>query len=264
MKKAVNAQLKHIRGLLKEKQTRDASDVFVAEGLKTVRDIAAKGHAIDSVLVSDSFAENKGNRILLEHFDKRGAALFQTADTGFKKTSSLMHPEGILVLVKKIPLKHAALDKKTALIVLCDGIQDPGNLGAIIRTSAAFGADQLILTGESVDAYNPKVVRSSSGTILDIPISSFQYCEIDRLRKAGYCLYASQINVKKGMDISKIKNISLRSIIAFGSEGKGLSDEICRRADEFFYIPIAENVESLNVTATAAISLYAFGKMNFC
>jgi TrmH family RNA methyltransferase len=146
-------------------------------------------------------------------------------------------------------------------MILCDGIQDPGNLGAMIRTSAAFDVDAVILTGESVDAYNPKVVRASSGSILDIPVYSCGEDEVDTCKGNGYYLLASSAIKRDRRKVSEIKELPARSIIVFGSEGKGISPGICAKVDEYFHIPVSARVESLNVTTAAAISLHAFSRL---
>jgi len=261
MKKTTKVQLKHIRELLKSSQARDAGGLFVAEGLKIVRDIAAKGHEINAVFVSRVFAEDPDNRSILLHFEKRPVPVYCMGVSEFEKVSSLRHPGGILALVEKnVPSRHVPLDADHAFIVLCDGIQDPGNLGAIVRSSVAFGVDHLILTGETVDVYNPRVVRSSSGMVLDIPVTACSYRELDQLKKKGYRIFASQAMGGKDTDIGKLKQLPPLCIVAFGSEGQGISEEVCNRADGFFHIPVSGRVESLNVTAAAAVSLYEFNK----
>ncbi|MCK4852429.1 MAG: RNA methyltransferase [Candidatus Omnitrophica bacterium] len=261
MKKATRARLKQIRELLKKKEARDTSGLFAAEGVKIVKDIAAKGLEIDAVLVSHAFAGDKDNKALLSRLDRQGVPLYAAGESEFNRTSSLQRPEGILALVKKdVTPRRVLPDGNPAFVVLCDGIQDPGNLGAIIRTAAAFGVDCLMLTGRSADVYNPKAVRSSSGMVLEIPALAYPYRELDRLKKRGYRIFVSQADRKSGMDIGKIKKVPPLSIVAFGSEGKGVSGEVRARADDFFYIPTRENVESLNVASAVAISLFAFGK----
>jgi len=261
MKKTTKAQLKHIRKLLKSREARDADGLFVAEGLKIVRDMAAKGNEINEVFVSRVFAEDPDNRSMLLHFEKRSVPVYYAGVPDFEQVSSLRHPEGILAMVKKNEgARRFSLDADSAFIVLCDGIQDPGNLGAIVRTSVAFGVDHLILTGDSVDVYNPRVVRSSSGMVIDIPVSVCSYNELDQLKKKGYRIFASQAMGGKDTDIRKLKQLPPLCIVAFGSEGQGISDEVCGRADHFFHIPVSGNVESLNVTAAAAVVLYEFNK----
>jgi len=260
-KKAVRSQLKLIRELLRRKEARDTNGLFVAEGLKIVRDIAAKGHQVDSLVVSYEFAEDDANKTLLEHFDKRNADILLTGVKELERTSVLKQPEGIMALVKKSDVVKAVLSQgDTSLAVICDSVQDPGNLGALIRTSVAFGSDLMILTGETVDPYNPRVVRSSSGMMLDLPIACCSYQELEGLKENGYRIYAAQADKENAVIIDRIKDPRPLSIVAFGSEGRGLSRELSERVDEFFYIPISDKAESLNVSSAAAIALYHFSR----
>ena len=262
MEKASETRLKRVRELMRDKQARDTTGLFPAEGLKIVRDMTAKGHALDFVIVSSGFLRDIGNKSFLHDLGKRGIPLFETGNKNFERMSSLQHSQGILAVAKKphVPELAGARDKG-ALLVLCDGIQDPGNLGAIVRTSIAFGANSILLTGENVDVYNPKVVRASSGMILDIPLYRCNTAALDYLRNEGYRLLVSRPRQRNSKDVTELKGYSgPLSILAFGSEGKGVSREISAKADVFFHIPVHAGVESLNVTAAAAISLYLFAR----
>ncbi|MGB3242720.1 MAG: RNA methyltransferase [Candidatus Omnitrophota bacterium] len=258
MKKASSMQLKNIRVLLKEKKARDFEGLFVAEGEKIVRDAALKGHSVDSVFVSRAFAESAENGEFILGLEKKGVPVFLAADSKFDKISSLQHSQGVLAVIKKPDASRNVFPgSEGGPIVLCDGIQDPGNLGTIVRTSAAMGVSSVMLVGDCADIFNPKVVRASSGAVLDVPVSEFALPEVDRLKQEGYRLFASRVSGKKSADISGIKDIPVKCIVAFGSEGRGISPEILDRADQLFFIPTSEKVESLNVTSAVAITLYA-------
>ena len=254
MEKVTRAQLKKVRELLREKTARDESGLFVAEGIKIISDILTKGYPLESLLVSGDFAGDPANRSLLETAETRSIPVAVAANKDFEKASSLKSSQGILAVIKKPATSSLAV--KAGLVVLCDGIQDPGNLGTMIRTSAAFKADAVLLTGESVDIYNPKVVRSSSGMILDIPVHVCDISGIEQLKEKGYHLLASKVEGRASECVSDIKKFTTPLIIVFGSEGKGISANILEMADGFFHIPIDERVESLNVTAAAAVALF--------
>lgn len=261
MRNATKSQIKHIRDLLKEKEVRDKEGEFVAEGYKIINDIFSKGHSIGSVVVSQAFAERNEQSPLFSELTKKKVPVYLAKNAEFERISSLKSPEGILAVLKK---RRTALkvhfDRMNSFIVLCDGVQDPGNMGSIIRASVAFGVNALLLTGENADIFNPKVVRASSGMIMDIGISELAYDEMDQFKRNGYVVFASVTDRERGMAIDTIKRLPSRMIVAFGSEGKGISSEIRRRSDIFFSIPLMGNVESLNVVSAAAISLYMFGK----
>jgi len=255
MKKAARSLLKEIRELSRQKTARDESGLFVAEGEKIVRDAAAKGHDIKTVVVSSGFLSDASD--LPAHLEKRGISVFDVSTSDFDRISTLKNPGGILAIIQKKPYTIKFLHElQSALVVLCDGVQDPGNLGSIIRNSVAFGADCLLLTGSSADVYNPKTVRSSSGTVMDIPVIPCSYKDLDILKKDGYRILTGHIDRSAGTDIRDIKKIPRLVILAFGSEGAGISGEVYTRSDGFFHIGISGKVESLNVTSALTISLY--------
>ena len=244
---------------MRDKKERDDSGLFVVEGMKIIRDLCGRGHEPEQILVSSDFARASQSVPLLEEFEDRSVKLAVVGNADFERISSLKSSQGILgVFRKPRPLEPLTAGEKNKFVVLCDGIQDPGNLGTMIRTSMAFGADAVLIAGETVDIYNPKVVRASGGVVLDVSVQVCEMEEIKRLKKEGFRLLVSMAEKEKGKDISQIEDLAGPLIVAFGSEGKGISTEISEIADTFFHIPIDEDVESLNVMAAAAIALYVF------
>ncbi|MFH1799055.1 MAG: RNA methyltransferase [Candidatus Omnitrophota bacterium] len=255
MKKISNSQLKKIKEFLRDRKARDSEGLFVVEGMKIVKDAFAKRHKINFVVVSDSFVSE--NEVFVAELEAKSITVFKSAERDFEKISSLQNSQGIAAIIDKPGWGNIrGSDSKYMFVVLCDGVQDPGNLGTIIRVSAAFGADFVLLTGKGVDIYNPKVVRASSGAILDIPVYECNAKDLDSYKKKGYSFLISSVQREKSKDLSVINNFSRPLIVVFGSEGKGVSKEIKSRADGYFYIPISRKVESLNVSAAAAITLY--------
>jgi TrmH family RNA methyltransferase len=262
MKKASSMQLKNIRRLLKEKKVRDFEGLFAAEGGKIVRDAFLKGRILDSVFASSSYVREEENKEFILQLEKKNVPVFEVARAAFDKISSLQHSQGVLAVIKRSEIQKSEIpEAENVFCVLCDGVQDPGNLGTIIRASLGMGADAVILTGDHADVFNPKVVRASSGTILDIPVVDCSPDGVDRLKEKGYRLLASQVTEENARPISELKDIPKRAIIAFGSEGRGISKEILKRADQLFFIPISKKVESLNVVSAVAITLYAIRYM---
>ena len=256
IEKSSKKQLERVRRLLRDKSLRDAEGAFVVEGLKIVRDVDRKARVLDLVLFSYGSLREESNKDLLLNLKKRGICVRSVYDNIFKKISTLRTPQGVLAVVKKNRNKLTVSLKKDVLVLVCDGIQDPGNLGTIIRSAAAFGVDSILLTGESADVYNPKVIRASSGTIFDIPIYYQSADDLDVFRRNGYKVIVSSANEKNIEGIAAIEKNAGPIIVVFGNEGKGVSDEIRSKADAFFHIPMKKRVESLNVTAAVAITLY--------
>lgn len=249
------AQAKNVRKLLKDKKERLRQGLFVAEGYRVSSDLKRKGIKLRQVIVDRSFLD-KGQRIdLLLETDPENVSV--ASDRDFSKISSLNSSQGILGIFQ-MPKTSKDFSNLASgrLLVLLENIQDPGNMGAIIRAVSAFSADGIILLGENADIYNPKVVRSSAGSILDIPISIIGKRDLEYLKDSGFELWASQVSTK-AKTLDGLNNAPNGRILAFGSEGKGLSDYVLQLADKVFMIPINDRVESLNVAVAVAISVYA-------
>lgn len=261
MPKATKNQIKQVKELIREKKARDESGLFVAEGVKIIKDIIAKGHMLQSVIVSSGFIEKGDNKELLSKLADTAVPVFSVPTKDIEKLSDLKNSQGILAIIKKpYTPKITSPQDGGSLVVMCDGIQDPGNLGTMVRTMVAFGVSSMLIMGDAVDVYNPKVVRASSGMVMDVYAHTCDIKELDRLKGKGYRLLIGKID-ETSKNINDMKKIEGPVILAFGNEGRGVSKEVEARSDGFFYIPIDKTVESLNVTAAAAISLYVFRLM---
>ena len=255
MDKAKKPQLKEIKELLKERSSRDKQGLFVAEGSKIVLDGIKKGRDLVSVFISGRVVGAPSAREITSLCEKNKIEIWRAPAAEFEQLSSLNNSQGIMAVFRK-PVWENALDGK--FNVLCDGVQDPGNLGTIIRTSAAFGVSSVFLFGPTVDVFNPKVIRSSSGMVMDVPVIKITGHDLDELRTRGFALLASSSAKSDAVRMSSVDIPKGPVIIAFGSEGKGLSHDILKRTDKNFYIPIDPLAESLNVTAAASIAMHYF------
>ncbi|MBD3379686.1 MAG: hypothetical protein GF408_04405 [Candidatus Omnitrophica bacterium] len=253
MQKATRSQLKKVKDLLRDKKSRDESGLFVVEGEKIIRDAADKGILPEEVFMASSFgaeapAESRNGN-------------FSVSVKDMEKISSLRTSQGILAVFRKTDGSIAELiDTEKKIIVLADGMQDPGNLGSLLRSSSAFGAGGVLLYGDTVDVYNPKVVRASGGAVLDIPVVVSSVEDIETVKSGGFSVMAGSVSGDGAKPLESAVSFPDRVVLAFGSEGQGLSREIEALADEKFYIPIENRMESLNVTVAASIALYFFSK----
>lgn len=244
-----------IRQLLREKQVRSSEGAFVVEGAKPCQDLISQyPQAIQSLLVSPRYlrTETEGNRS--RRFTLR-ARQFVCSDPAFEKLTDVEMPQGILVVVRQPQWDEAqVLGQSHVLGIYGDHLQDPVNVGAIIRTAAALNLSGVWLSHDSADHFSPKVVRATAGTLLTLPI--FRMADL-RIFSAYRCeLYAA---VPSSVDRVMIRNITAipgRLVIAVGNEGLGLSQEILNASTIRFSIPLAQGVESLNVAATVAISAF--------
>ena len=269
-----NKRIKYIRSLLEKGNIRKKNHQFVVEGIKLVDEALEYGKVLEIICAVSLYDELisgdlSGNRLLAENdknitnYVKKGSSLLVVSDTVFKSMSETKTPQGILA-VAEMP-DYRLLDKgfleqaytkngKIKLLVLED-TADPGNLGTIMRTAEAAGVTGVIMGKGAVDIFNPKVVRSTMGSIFRLP---FAYVEdlketIKELKKQGISFYATHL---KGEKSYKDIKYSDRSAIIVGNEARGLSDEVADLADTYVLIPMQGKVESLNAAVAAALMMY--------
>lgn len=168
-----------------------------------------------------------------------------------KKISEVETPQKIMGLCKKI--EDTTIGSR---ILLLDEIQDPGNMGTIIRSAVAFDIDTIILSKNCVDLYNPKVVRSTQGMLFHIPILIYDFDELlPMLKELKIPIYATK--VEYGTDVSTLKeDEKKRFALLMGNEGNGVHPEYLELSDKNLYIPMSNEVESLNVAIATSILLY--------
>ena len=269
-----NKRIKYIRSLLEKGGIRKKNRSFVVEGIKLVDEALEYGNVLDIIvseslyheIVSGDLARNgllsdNGKHIIKQV--KQGTSLTVVSDAVFKSVSETITPQGILAEVE-MP-KHRLLEEnfleiayektgKIKLLILED-TADPGNLGTIMRTAEAAGVTGVIMGKGTVDIFNPKVVRSTMGSIFRLP---FAYVDdlkdiIIRLKRDGMSFYATHL---KGKESYRDISYSDKAGILIGNEARGLSDEIANLADTYVIIPMQGKVESLNAAVAAALMMY--------
>lgn len=170
-----------------------------------------------------------------------------------KKISALENPPKIIGVVDK--LQPRAIEGN---VVLLDGVQDPGNLGTIIRSAVAFGIDTVVLGENTVSVYNPKVVRATEGLLFHINILEKRIEDVaEEIKARDYTIYTT--DVEGGRCLSEVE-FGDKTALIMGSEGSGVREEIASLADERLYIPMKETCESLNVGVATSIILYELSK----
>lgn len=215
---------------LKEKKTRDKERKFLIEGDHLIKEALKLNLIVETISIIDKKAD-----------------YFVTEDI-MKKISTQQSISYNAAVVKFIPE-----DGISGNILILDNIQDPGNLGTIIRSAVAFNINTIVLSDNSVDVYNPKVVRSTEGMIFNINILRRNLCEfIPVIKNLGYTLVGT--DVVQGKDIKKIKKENIALVI--GNEGQGISCYVKNMCDEFTYIKMNDNCESLNAGVAASILMY--------
>lgn len=235
-----NEKLKNVKALLDRSGVRRKTGLFVAEGIRMFREIPPD--RICETYIAYSFAK--------EHPEIHGETV---TDEIFRKISDTQHPQGVLAVIRQNRFCTEDFIGGRMFLIL-EGIQDPGNLGTIIRTAEAAGAAGIIMDRNTADAYSPKVVRSTMGSIFRVP---FVYtddlaAQTEKLRDRGVSIYAAHLD---GKPLGEEKLASPRAFL-IGNEGSGLSDTMAELADAKIRIPMAGKVESLNAAVSAAILMY--------
>jgi len=228
---------------LKERKYRKKTKTFIVEGLHLVLEAYKTGNIIELILEKDEVLP----------FDV--PCVYVTEEI-INRISLLETPSKIMALCK-MPDEAEDLGNR---IVLLDEIQDPGNLGTIIRSSLAFDVDTIVLSNNSVDVYNPKVIRATQGMIFHLNIIVKDLHEIiDRLKREEIPIYGTKVEYGEDVRILKEKD-KRKYALVMGNEGNGISNDILDKCDKFLYIDMNNKVESLNVAVAASIILYELNR----
>lgn len=232
---------------LNDKKTRMNAKRFIVEGYHLVNE-ASKTNLLEAIISTDEKELKKINNV------KR----YLVNDAIINKIATTKNPQNILGIVKMLDHNITNLlpiikGNKTKLIML-DDVNDPGNLGTIIRTAAGLGYDGIIMSPNTVDLYNEKVIRSTQGVMFKIPIIKANLQEIIKLLKKEkvFCIGTALTNAKDVKHITKKDKFA----ICLGNEAKGISKEVLDNMDENVKIAMKNDVESLNVSVAAGIIMY--------
>ncbi len=250
-----NKQVKYVNALIKKAKIRQEEDLFVAEGVRMCGEIPKD--RIRTLYISESFQKHpecKGLTAGVRHVEL-------VTDPVFKALSDTQTPQGILALVQQY---HYTLDQvartrqdggKPAQLMILETLQDPGNLGTILRAGEGAGVTGILMDSPTADIYSPKVVRSTMGSILRVP---FLYVDdlgaaLDTLKKKGIRLFAAHV---KGENTYDQENYCTDMGFLIGNEGNGLTEETAAKADRLVRIPMEGKVESLNAAVAASVLMF--------
>lgn len=228
----------HIKEILKlkEKKYRDLSNTFLIEGRHLVLEAHREKKIVELILEKD------------ELFPLDVNTLYVSSNV-MNKLSDLKTPSSVMAVVEKLDEKEVG-----EKILILDNIQDPGNLGTIIRSAVAFNFDTIVLSPKTVDLYNPKVVRSTQGMMFHTNIIIREPVNfINELKSEGYKIVGTKVT--NGVDVRESKTYSHFALI-IGNEGKGMSEELSELCDEYLYIKMNDQCESLNAAVAASILMY--------
>jgi RNA methyltransferase, TrmH family len=238
----VKQKVKYIQ-TLGQKKFRQQEGLFIAEGPKLVKEILEANAAIVKEVFALPDWINDNKKVL----DK--TEVTEITEIELERISQLTTPNKVLAIVKQFDAGAEIITKGKITIAL-DGIQDPGNLGTIIRIADWFAVEQIVCNNDSADVYNPKVVQATMGSIARVKVF---YTELNEwlVEQQGISIYATTLD---GQDITTIKKLQ-EGIIIFGNESKGISTDILKLANVKLTIPKKGKAESLNAAVAAGVVL---------
>ncbi len=257
IERTTNPKIKRLLNLRKKRKAREEDPVYLAEGIRMAQE--APGADIREIYVSESFQQNHPD-VVTGLAEKSGVRPEVLSDSVFAHVSDTRTPQGILlVMSRKVytldDLLNAPKDGEAPLLLILENIQDPGNLGTLFRTAEAAGASGIVLSRDTVDLYNPKVIRSTMGSVYRMP-----FCYADDLpavmqtaREQGVRVFAADLKGTKTYDQEDYQGACAFLI---GNEGNGLTEDALALADTRIRIPMQGRVESLNASVAGALLLF--------
>lgn len=255
-----NPQIKDLIKLQNNARHRKKSGLFVTEGIKLTKEAAGYGR-LQRVYLSEHFYVQAQEQIPQEF---AALPVEVVSDGVFAKAADTVTPQGVLGVAKmpEYTLEDILTDRRR-LYVLLDDLRDPGNLGTIVRTAEGAGASGVILSRQSVDLFNPKVVRSTMGAIFRVP---FYYTEdlpetICRMKERGIQVYGT---LMEGSLVYDRQDYTGAAGFVIGNEANGLSDAVIEQLSGRIRIPMGGSLESLNAAVSAAIVLYEADRQRRC
>ena len=248
-----NELIKHIKKL-KDKKQRDLSHEYIIEGIKLIQEAIQENAKIKQIIICDDCEKTESIPKELMYEIAKQECIYVTNKV-FDSITEVMNPQGILAMIEK-QSKEMQIDDKQDIILALDDIQDPGNLGTILRTADSIGLTQILVSKGTADCYNPKVVRSTMGAIFRVKIIE---CEdlvktLKEIKKHKFEIVVSSLQTDNSIyDINYHKKV-----IVIGNEANGIKKEIQDLADKKIKIPMLGKTESLNASVATGIILYEY------
>ena len=256
-----NKQVKRVVSLRSKAKARREEGMYVVEGLRMCRELNPED--VDALYVTENFAGDTDNRKWMGRFRPE-----TVSDVVMNVMADTQTPQGVLAVVRQKrytmdDIVKPAPDGRALAIMVLETIQDPGNLGTIIRAGEGAGITGIVMNHDTADIYNPKVVRSTMGSIFRVPfIYTAKLQEtLAMLKSRGILLYAAHLQGEKWYFH---ENYRKPSAFLIGNEAHGLTDETAAMADTFVKIPMEGRVESLNAAIAATILMYEAKRQRMC
>lgn len=240
-----NNQIKEITALRDKSKARKEAGLYIVEGPKMCEE--APQEMVVNTFVTLKCVESNKNWLKDRQYEV-------VEDRIFEKLSDTKTPQGIMSVIRQPKYELSDILKNGNLYVILEDIQDPGNMGTIVRTAEGAGVAGIIMTRGCVDIYNPKTIRSTMGSVYRVP---FVYVDdiadaIAQVKAAGVSVYAAHLKGEKYYDDINYG----RAAFLIGNEGNGLKDDTAALADTYIKIPMSGKVESLNAAVATSILMY--------
>lgn len=248
-----NESIKKIKKL-NEKKYRDEENCYIVEGIKIIAEAIEENANIQKIVICEECIKDDGiDKELLYKISKYEC--IYVSKKVFVSITNVGTPQGILAVIEK-DANNFNIDYNEDLIVVLDGIQDPGNLGTILRTVDSVGLNQILVSKGTADCYNPKVVRSTMGAIFRVKIIECENLEktLKEVRKHKFKLVVTSLQTEKSLYDVKFD----KKVIVIGNEANGVEPNIQDMADEKIKIPMLGKTESLNASVATGIVLYEY------
>ena len=248
-----NQFIKHIKKL-KDKKYRDINNEYLIEGIKLIKEAIQEKAKIKQIVICDECEKIEAIPKDLMYEIAKHECIYVTKKL-FETLTNVVEPQGILAIIGKSDPKQE-INYNEDIIVALDDIQDPGNLGTILRTADSVGLKQILVSKGTADAYNPKVVRSTMGAIFRIKIIECENLKdkLKELQKDDYKILVTSLQTKQSIYDVKYN----KTVIVIGNEANGVSENIQKIADQKVKIPMIGKTESLNASVATGIILYEY------
>jgi len=252
-----HATIRLVRSLRRERARRDGEGLFVAEGFHLAAEALSVPVDVTLAITSPAIERSDEGVDLLERLRTSGVEVHETTDAVLQTLQDARSPQPLLLVVRRPPTGLAEVLDATSgvpLVMATHGLQDPGNLGAVLRTAEAAGATGLVACGEGVDLFHPRVVRATMGSIFRLPVTAVKAEPVlEDLQHRGIESVAADPRAPDGYDEA---DMTRPTALWIGREGGGLPSAVLDRVSRRVRIPMAPGVESLSAGAAAAVLLY--------
>lgn len=249
IKSLSNSRIKYIKGLHRKKN-RVKEGLFIIEGSKIVEECIEKNYRLETLLVSEDYLE--GNEDRLDALKEIADEMICVDNKIYDYVSDTETPQGILAVSKIISRDIDSFIREDGFYLILDGLQDPGNMGTIIRTADAFGVKGIFLSEGCVDVHNSKVVRATMGSIFRLPIYNIDDLEKFKRLVGEINIYSSSLEADEYVYNLDFSN----SMLIIGNESKGVSREYQALATRLVKIPMLGEAESLNAAVASSVVMY--------